>query len=155
MKPLWEAADFVRRAHRRLRFGDLSRAPLRLLRFELRGPEAECEWMARPPDPWDADLPPAVAHRNHTYQALRDTIAVRELMFDAMSEIRTAKLRVYRQSESSVDLIITGTVTREDKPPLRVSSIAMQAKLCGLYFTLEDGVLGRLSAREQHLGFAT
>jgi len=111
--------------------------------------------MARPPDPWDADLPPSIAHRNQTYQALRDTIAIRELMFDAISEIRTAKLRVYRQLESSAELIITGTVTREDKPPLRVSSIAMQAKLCGLYFTLEDGVLGTLSAREQNLGYAT
>ena len=58
-------------------------------------------------------------------------------------------------SESSVELIITGTVTREDKPPLRVSSIAMQAKLCGLHFTLEDGVLGTLSARERNLGYAT
>ena len=66
MRPLWEAADFVRRTHRRLRFGELSRAPLRLLRFELRGQEAECEWMARPPDPWDADLPPAIARRNQT-----------------------------------------------------------------------------------------
>ena len=111
--------------------------------------------MARPPDPWDADLPPAIAQRNQTYQALRDTIAIRELMFDAISEIRTAKLRVYRQSEISTELIITGTVTREDKPPLRVSSIAMQAKLCGLHFTLEDGVLGTLSARERNLGYAT
>ena len=155
MRILWEAADFVRRTSRRLRFGELSRAPLRLLRFELRGDEAECEWMARPPDPWDIDLPPAIAHRNQTYQALRDTIAIRELMFDAISQIKTAKVRVYRQSESSVELIITGTVTREDKPPFRVSSIAMQAKLCGLHFTLEDGVLGTLSARGQNLGYAT
>ena len=155
MKPLWDAANFIRRTHQRLRFGELSRAPLRLLRFELRGDEAECEWLARPPDPWDVDLPPVIAHRNQTYQALRDTIAIRELMFAAISDIRTAKLRVYRQSESSVELIITGTVTREDKPPLRVTSIAMQAKLCGLHFTLEDGVLGTLSARARSLGYAT
>ena len=55
----------------------------------------------------------------------------------------------------SADLIITGTVTREDKPPLRVSSIAMQAKLCGLHFTLEDGVLGTLPVIARNLGYAT
>jgi len=155
MRALWQAADFVRRILRRLRFGELSRAPLRLLRFELRGEEAECEWIARPADPWDADLAPAVAHRNQTCQALRDAIAIRELIFDAISEIKTAKLRVYRESDTSAELIITGTVTREDKPPLRVSSIAMHAKLCGLHFTLEVGVLGTLSARERNLGYAT
>ncbi len=43
MKPLWEAADFLIRMRRRLRFGELSRAPLQLLRLELRGEQAECE----------------------------------------------------------------------------------------------------------------
>lgn len=155
MRPLWEAADFIRRVHRRLRFGELSRAPLQLLRFELRGELAECEWIARPADPWDADLPQEIAQRNQTRQALRDTIQIRELMFDAIGEINTAKLRVYRRAGTSTDLIITGTVTRQDKPPLRVSSIAMQAKLCGLHFTLEDGVLGPLSAKDHSLSFAT
>ncbi len=154
MRPLWDASDFFRRAHRQLRFGELSRAPLRLLRFELRGELAECEWIARPPDPWDADLAPGIAERNQTCQALRDTIAIRELMFDMIAEIKTAKLRVYRQSGTSAELIITGTVTREDRPPLRVSSVAMQAKLCGLHFTLEDGVLEALSVKEHNLSFA-
>jgi len=40
MKQLWEAADFVRNLRRRLRFGELSRAPLKLLRLELRGNQA-------------------------------------------------------------------------------------------------------------------
>jgi hypothetical protein len=155
MRPLWEAADFVRRVRRQLRFGQLSRAPLQLLGLELRGDCAECEWMARPPDPWDADLAPGIAQRNQTFQALRDAIAIRELLFDMISEVNTAKLRVYRQSAASAELIITGTVTREDKPPLRVSSIVMQAKLCGLHFTLEDGVLGALPMKERNLSFAT
>lgn len=155
MKALWEAADFLRRLRRRLRFGELSRARLQLLRMEVRGDTAECEWIARPPDPWDFDLPADIAHRNHTFQALRDAIAIRELMFDMISDIQTAKLRVYRQSGSSAELIITGTVSREDQPPFRVSSIAMQAKLCGLHFTLEDGVLGALSTKEHKLSFAT
>jgi hypothetical protein len=155
MRSLWEAADFVRRVHRQLRFGQLSRAPLKLLRLELRGDLAECEWMARPPDPWDADLAAEIAQRNQTFQALRDAIAIRELMFDMISEIHTAKLRVYRPSATAADLIITGTVTREDAPPLRVSSIAMQAQLCGLHFTLEDGVLSALQTKDHRLSFAT
>ena len=155
MRPLWEAADLVRRVRRQLRFGELSRAPLQLLRLELRGKFAECEWIARPPDPWDADLAPEIAHRNQTFQALRDAIAMRELIFDVMTDIQTAKLRVYRPSASAAELIITGTVTREDQPPLRMSSIVMRAKLCGFHFSLGDGVLEALPMKERNLKFAT
>src|SRR5262252_3473747 len=119
MRPLWETADFVRRLRRQLRFGALSRAPLKLLRLELRGEVAECEWLARGPDPWDADLAVVLARRNQTIQALRDAMAIRELMFDVLSDVRTAKLRVYREGGASAELIITGTVSREDQPPLR------------------------------------
>jgi hypothetical protein len=155
MKPLWEAADFVRGVRRRLRFGELSRAPLQLLRLELRGELAECEWMARPPDPWDADLAAEIAQRNQTLQALRDAMAMRELIFDLMTGIQSARLRVYRPSASVAELIITGRVTRQDQPPLRMSSIVMRAKLCGLHFSLEDGVLEALPMKERNLKFAT
>jgi hypothetical protein len=156
MKPLWEAADFVRRVRRQLRFGELSRAPLQLLRLELRGGFAECEWMARPPDPWDADLKAGIALRNQTLQALQDALAVRELIFDMLSEVRSAKFRVYRTTATeSSELIITGTVAREDQPPLRVSSVAMRAKLCGFHFSLEDGVLKALPPKECSFGFVT
>ncbi len=156
MKPLWEATDFVRRVRRRLRFGELSRAPLQLLRLELRADLAECEWMARPPDPWDVDLEAGVAERNQTLQALQDALALRELMFEMLSEIRSAKFRVYRPlATDSAELIITGTVAREDEPPLRVSSVAMRAKLYGFHFSLEDGVLKALPPKEHSFGFAT
>lgn len=156
MRPLWEAVDFVRRVRRQLRFGELSRAPLRLLRLELRGEFAECEWMARPPDPWDADLKAEIAQRNQTLQALRDALAVRDMVFDMLSEVATAKFRVYRPSATApAELIITGTVAREDRAPLRVSSVAMRAKLCGLHFSLEDGVLKALPIKEQSFEFAT
>ena len=155
MRPLWEAADFVRRVRRRLRFGELSRAPLQFLRLELRGQLAECEWIARPPDPWDEGLAIEIVQRNQTFQALRDAIAMRELIFDMMTEIQTAKLRVYRPSAAAPELIITGTVTREDQPPLRMSSIVMRAKLCGLHFSLDDGVLEALPMKERNLKFAT
>lgn len=155
MKALWQAADFVRHIRRQLRFGALSRAPLNLLRLELRGDLAECEWMARPPDPWDADLAPIIGRRNQTMQALRDAMAIRELMFDMLSSIRKAKLRVYRQTGASAELIITGTVSRDDQPPLRVSSVVMRAKLCGLHFSLDDGVLETLQPKTSSLEFAT
>ncbi len=156
MKQLWDAADFVRRVRRQLRFGTLSRAPLRLLRLELRGDKAECEWMVRAPDPWDCDLPIAVAQQNQTLQALGDALLVRELLFDMLPDTHTAKFRVYRPAAgASAKLIITGTVTREDRPPLRVASEAMRAKLCGLHFRLEDGVLEPLLIEERNLKFAT
>lgn len=143
MKPLWEAADFVRNLHRRLRFGELSRAPLKLLRLELRGDEAECEWMARPPDPWDAYLPPSVGEHHASVQALEDSLAVRNLLFYAIPALSRAVFRVYRQAEGEhAELIITGTVTREDQAAANVCSLAMRAKLCGLKFWLTDGVLG-------------
>ena len=143
MKQLWEAADFVRNLRRRLRFGELSRAPLKLLRLELRGNQAECEWIARPADPWDADLPPSVGERNASLQALEDSLAVRNLLFSAIPTVSSAVFRVYRQVEPEhAELIITGTVTREDQEAANVCSLAMRAKLCGLRFWLADGILG-------------
>jgi hypothetical protein len=149
MKQLWEVADFVRNLHRSLRFGELSRAPLKFLRLELRGDEAECEWIARPADPWDADLPPSVGDRNASLQALEDSLAVRDLLFSTMPCVSSAVFRVYRQVEGGhADLIITGTVTREDRAGANVCSLAMRAKLCGLRFWLADGVLGRFPSKE-------
>jgi len=143
MKPLWEAADFVRNLHRQLRFGQLSRARLKLLRLELVGDEAECEWMARPPDPWDAYLPPDVGEHNGSLQALEDSLAVRNLLFYAIPSLSKAVFRVYRQAEGEhTELIITGTVTREDQAAANVCSLAMRTKLWGLRFWLTDGVLG-------------
>jgi hypothetical protein len=149
MKQLWEFADFVRNMHRRLRFGELSRARLKLLRLELRGDEAECEWIARPADPWDADLPPSVGERNASLQALEDSLALRNLLFSAMPSLSSAVFRVYRQVETEhAELIISGTVTREDQAAANVCSLAMRAKLCGLRFWLADGVLRTFQSEE-------
>jgi hypothetical protein len=101
--------------------------------------------MARPPDAWDAQLSAAVIQRNQTLQALQDALSVRDLLFYALSEVSTAKLSVYRSTlGGSADLIITGTVSRDDPSPFRVSSIAMRAKLCGFRFSLDDGMLSSL-----------
>jgi hypothetical protein len=149
MKQLWEAGDFVRNLRRRLRFGEFSREPLKLLRLELRRDEAECEWIARPADPWDADLPPSMGERNASLQALEDSLAVRSLLFAAVPSVSSAVFRVYRQIEPEhSELIITGTVTRDDHAAANVCSLAMRAQLCGLRFWLADGVLGRFHSEE-------
>jgi hypothetical protein len=137
MKQLWEAADFVRSLHRRLPFRGLSRAPLKLLRLELRGDHAECEWLAR--------CNPSADERTASLQALEDSLAVRKLLFAAIPSLTSAVLRVYRQVEQEhTELIITGTVTRDEHAADNVCSTAMRAKLYGLRFWLEDGVLGGL-----------
>ena len=149
MRQLWELADLLRSLRRRLRFGDLSREPIKFLRLELRGDHAECEWIARSADRWDAHFPPSVGERNASLQALEDCLAVRNLLFGAMPEVSSAVFRVYRQVESEhAELIITGTVTREDQAAINVCSLAMRAKLCGLQFWLSDGVLGRFPSEE-------
>jgi hypothetical protein len=137
---------YLRRLRSQLRFGKLSRAPLQLLRLELRADVAECEWIARPADPWDADLPLAVAEHNASLQALEDALAVRKLLLHSLPDIHTARFRVFRQSDSGeTELIITGTVTREE-PNLQVLSLAMRAKLCGFRFWLDQGILETLQA---------
>jgi len=47
MRQVYEVADFVRATRRRLRFGELSRAPIPIVRLQLRGDFAECDWMTR------------------------------------------------------------------------------------------------------------
>jgi hypothetical protein len=147
MEQLWEAAEFVRKLQARMRFGKLSRASLRLLRMELRGDLAECEWTARLPDPWDADLPPSIGERKTSLQALEDSIAVRNLLFSALPGVSTAVFRVYRQADDEdAELIITGTMNRREEVADHIPSLAMRAKLCGFRFWLDDGGLGALQA---------
>jgi len=153
---LWDAADFIRRVHKQLRFGKLSRLPLRLLRFEMRGETVECEWMVRPMDPWDEALPRDIGLRNQTLQALQDAMALRELLFEILPTAQTAKFRAYRRAAGGLtELVITGNSSRQDQSPLRVASVAMRAKLCGLHFSLDDGVLEPLSVKDGKFGFAT
>src|ERR1700761_5111838 len=74
MRQLWEASDFVRKLRVQMRFGKLSRDPLKLLRFELRVDVAECGGRAGPADPWDTHLAPGVGKRNASSQALEDSL---------------------------------------------------------------------------------
>jgi hypothetical protein len=136
---------FIRSLTTKLRFGKRSRACLKLLELRLRGELAECDWMARPPDVWDSDLPVSVRERNAASQALEDAMEVRELLFKNLSEVRTADVRVYRPCQDGhAELIIAGTVTREQCTRPEIRSLVMRAKLCGFRFTLNNGVLDPL-----------
>jgi len=145
MKHLWEVGYFLRLLRAKLKYGEMSRSPLRLLRVEWQGDAVECDWMARPPDPWDADLPVPIRERNESLQSLKDAMTVRDVVFSALPGVRTAKLRVYREvPHEPLHLIIAGSLSREDSPPIRIPSLVMRAKLSGLTFCLNDGVLGDL-----------
>jgi hypothetical protein len=122
MKHLCGIGDFVRSLRIQARFGELSRAPLRLLRVQLSGETVECDWVARSADRWDAG--------------------------------GTAVLRVYRQTTTGdTELIIAGTVSKDQKAPAMVRSLAMRAKLMGLRFWLDEGVLENLQPSEYAMGF--
>ncbi len=148
MRVLWEVADFVRNLRRQMRFGELSRAPLQLLRLELRGERAACEWMARPSDRWDEMLPAGLSERNASAQALKDAMAVRELLFSAIPKLESAVFRVYRNSDEEPELIIAGNLCRDDEVAPTIRSPAMKAKLLGFQFSMDDGVLGGLQVEE-------
>lgn len=152
MKHLLQVADFVRGLRAQMRFGELSRAPLRLLRLQLYGETAEVSWMMRPVDVWDAALPRRERDRIASLQALQDAMALRKMLFAVLPEVQTAELRAFRQSaREPPHLIIAGHVTREAPAVLRVTSPAMRAKLYGFRFRLDDGVLGPLEVEDSSL----
>jgi hypothetical protein len=158
MNQLWETGNFVRGLRSRMRFGELSRAPLRLLRLELRSDKAECDWLTRPIDPFDAPLPRDIQEQQSSMQALHDAIGLREMLFVAISEVNSAEMRGYRQSaREPPHLVIRGSVTRE--PPAanmkKVASLTMRAKLYGFKFWMNNQVLAPLESVERQLNFAT
>ena len=132
--------QFINTLQTRMRHGQASRVPLRLLRLELKGDALECEWIARPPDAWDEDLPTNVSGRNESWQALDDALAIRQLVFSVLPDVRSAILRAYRGTLRPNGLIIEGKVSPGEEPA-RVLSLTMRAKLNGFRFCIENGVL--------------
>jgi hypothetical protein len=66
-------------------------------------------------------------------------------LFGAVPGLTEGLVRVYRTSSSGEnELIIEGTVTRDDPPTREIRSLAMRAKLRGFRFSLEDGILGTM-----------
>ena len=141
MKELLHAADFLGRVRRRLRFGALSREPLLLLRFEWKGDSVECDWLMRPPDPWDKDLPEHLAKENQTLQALRDALSLREVIFESFPAVINAELRMFRADARTS----AGTVDDWQSEPRQRSflsallQLAMRAKLVRLPLHFECG----------------
>jgi hypothetical protein len=156
MKELWRIADFVHGIRTQLRFGKFSRAELRLLRFELQADKVKCDWLSRPPDAWDLNLPRHARDRSVSSQALQDAMTLRKMIFELLPEVRTAELRAFRQSAREPPaLIIAGIVTRDAPAVHKVTSPVMRAKLYGFQFWMEDGVLKPLETEDRNLEFAT
>lgn len=152
-KRICDVGLFVRGLRVQLRFGELTRSPLRLIRFELNENEAECDWVARQPDPWDADLRPEIGRRHASLQALQDAVDVRQLLFEILPDINIARVRVYRESSNrGREMIISGQVHRNTPSFRTVRSIAMRAKLLGFRFSLENDFLmsGRFGEEPQY-----
>ncbi len=100
----------------------------------------ECDWLMRPPDPWDKDLPMHLAKDNQTLQALRDALSLREAIFESFPTVINAELRMFRaDAEHRPELLMTGNVNRDNVVFERVASLAMRAKLCGFHFTMDVG----------------
>jgi hypothetical protein len=147
MRVLLQAAEFLSRTRRKLRYGAYSSEPLLMLRFEWKGDFVECDWLMRPPHPWDRDLSPRAARENQTLQALRDALSLREAIFDSFSAVTSANLQMYRADpERRLELMMTGSVSRSNEMFERVTSIAMRAKLCGFQFSLRAGELESMSS---------
>lgn len=142
MTELFDAMDFLERTRRRLRFGKLSREPLRLLRLEWKEIIVECDWLMRPPDPWDKFLPAGIADKQVSIQALRDALLLREMVFKAFPRTQHAELRMFRRrQDGSSEVLLTGSVSRSDQVLQRVPSVAMRARMCGFQFSMTQGVL--------------
>src|SRR5579863_6401628 len=76
-----EVSHFLFRLRVQLQYGNLSRAPLKLLRLHVLPEMVECDCLARAGDKWDSDLPGDVARKHLTLQALRDAIDLRGLLY--------------------------------------------------------------------------
>jgi len=147
-KHLFKASQFVRGLRVQMRFGELSRAPLRLVRLQMHDAVVECDWLVRSPDPWDADLPRGVQQRHASLQTLRDAIDVRALLFYLMPQMETVYLRAYRESaDFTRELIVEGCAQRNDHAARNVHSLVMRARILGFSFDLQGSALQGIPAK--------
>lgn len=136
---------FFLRTRMKLRFGRLSRAPLKMIRLEISPEGVECDYLARAIDPWDVGLPGRVVQRHFSLQVLRDAIDLRALLFQAIPDIDDARLRIYREVEPGQrELIVVGSTHRNDHGSFGLHSLAMRAKVLGFRFRMEEEFLCRL-----------
>ena len=141
-KRVCDVGLFIRSLRVQMRFGDLTRAPLRMVRLQLKESVAECDWIARMPDPWDKGLRADIGQRHASLQALKDAVDVRCLLFEMLPDVDAAYLRIYRETSLHArELIIAGHVHRGTSSFRSVHSVAMRAKLVGFRFSLENDIL--------------
>lgn len=139
-------ARFMKQARGILRNGELSRQPVTLIRLEWKPQRVECDWLMRPSDPWDAFIPAHRARENETSQALKDALTLRNMIFKAFPAVDMADLRMFRlDADQQLELMMTGSIARNEQFYERVPSMAMRAKLCGFQFTLAHGAFQRRS----------
>jgi hypothetical protein len=147
---LCNISGFLRGLRVHMRYGELTRAPLQLLRLDIVGEVVKCDWLARPSDPWDVDLSPNIRERHSSLQTLKDAIDVRALLFYTLPTAETAHLRVYRETSSKAcELVITGCGRRNDNRSNGIHSIAMRAKVLGFRFDLEGDTLLKIATEDQ------
>jgi hypothetical protein len=149
MKPILDTIEFFHSMRSQMRFGEFSRLPIRVRRFEIADDSAECDWFMRRPDPWDKSLSQRKQQEHLTEQALLDALKIRELIFRGFRHVRCAGLRMYREQEGAdPELMMIGDVERETHGLREVASLAMRAKLYGFRFSLTGGVLERIAPAE-------
>ena len=137
-----DVSQFLFRMRVQLRFGRLSRAPLKMLRLEIKPEIVECDFLSRAGDPWDVDLPKRLAEKHLTLQVFRDAIDLRSVLFFSLPNVETARLRIYREAEPGVrELIMVGDVHRNDHSARWVHSLAMRARVLGFRFQLVEDTL--------------
>lgn len=147
---LREASLFLRSVSFELRVGELSRAPLELLRFQVAGKLVSCDWLMREPDEWDTALPHDVGQRHASTQALHDALRIRALLFQMIRSAEDAELNAYaRNSAGTLEPVIIGTTSRRVPGHRNIHSLVMRAKLVGFHFEMDGEVLRPLRiARE-------
>lgn len=145
-------SNFLCRLRVQMRYGEFTRAPLRLVRLEILGDNVECDWTARPPDAWDADLPQNIASRHASLQALHDAIDMRSLVFRAFPGVETAHLRAFRDlPDKDPQMIVAGCVQRNDNSSRWLHSLVMRARVLGFRFRMEDDILCELPLGDKPL----
>jgi hypothetical protein len=146
----FNVGNFLRGFKVRMRFGEFSRAPLRLLCLNVLDEAVKCDWVARPPDPWDVDVSQSLRRRHSSLQTLKDAIDVRALLFYTLPHVETADFRVYRESPiHEREMIIMGCAQRNDNSSRDVHSLVMRAKVLGFRFHLEADTLREISTDEE------
>lgn len=154
MKAILDTVEFFHAMRTQMRFGEFSRLPIEVSRFQIEGSVAECDWLMRRPDPWDAQLPPRLQQEHRTKQALSDALKIRELIFRGFPQVQSARLRMYRAAEGSEpELLLIGEVERDSAGLGRVASLIMRARLYGFRFSLTGGVLERMTSTDSTHSF--